>query len=137
VGIAGGHLRHRIGPYLLFPDAQVVNRYYSAVHDISNMGYGTSAVFLNASKDFIPNRFSGKMGFASAISNVAPPRGGNYIGSEINAELKYNLKVFLTIGISGAYMMNGDFYDSPRVRLSETKPDNPWVVFTSLSWLMF
>lgn len=132
VGIYGSHRA-----FLLFPDAQVVNRYYSAVHDISNMGYGTSALFLNASRDFIPNKFSGKMGLASAISNVAPPRGGNYIGSEINAELKYNIKVFLTIGISGAYMMNGDFYDSPRVRLSETKPDNPWVIFTSLSWLMF
>jgi len=132
VGIYGSHRA-----FLLFPDAQVVNRYYSAVHDISNMGYGTSAVFLNASKDFIPNKFSGKMGFASAISNVAPPRGGNYIGSEINAEFKYNLKVFLTIGVSGAYMMNGDFYDSPRVRLSDSKPNNPWVIFTSLSWLMF
>lgn len=132
VGIYGTHRA-----FLLFPDPQVVNRYYSAVHDISNMGFGTSAVFVNAQKDFIPNRFSGKVGFAGAISNVAPPKGGNFIGSEINAELKYNLKVFLTLGVSGAYMMNGDFYDSPRVRSSPGKPDNPWVLFTSLSWLMF
>jgi len=132
VGIYSSHKA-----FLLFPDPQVVNRYYSAVHDISNMGFGTSAVFVNAQKDFIPNRFSGKVGVASAISNVAPPNGGHYIGSEINAELKYNLKVFLTLGISGAYMMNGDFYDSPRVRNSTAKPDNPWVLFTSLSWLMF
>lgn len=31
---------------LLFPDPQVVNRYYSAVHDISNMGYGVTAGFI-------------------------------------------------------------------------------------------
>lgn len=132
VGIYGSHRA-----FLLFPDPQVVNRYYSAVHDLSNMGYGTTAVFLNASKDFIPNRFSGKVGLATAISNVAPPNGGNIIGSEINAEFKYNLKVFLTVGLSGAYMVNGDFYDSSTVRESAVKPDNPWVVFTTLSWLMF
>jgi len=122
---------------LLFPDAQVVNRYYSAVHDISNMGLGVSGIILNAQKDFIPNRFSGKVGFASALSNYSKPGGGNYIGSELNAELKYNLKVFLTIGIQGAYMMVGDFYDAPSLTNEGVKPMNPWVCFATLSWLMF
>ena len=47
---------------LLFPDPQVVNRYYSAVHDISNLGMGTTAFFFNAYHDFIPNRFNVKLG---------------------------------------------------------------------------
>jgi len=57
---------------LLFPDPQVVNRYYSVIHDISNMGLGVTAAFLNLYKDFIPNKFSGKIGIASALSNVKP-----------------------------------------------------------------
>jgi hypothetical protein len=88
VGIYSAHRA-----FLLFPDPQVVNRYYSAVHDISNMGLGVTALFLNLSKDFIPNRFSGKIGLASAISNVTPKGGSSFIGNEINFELRYNLKV--------------------------------------------
>jgi hypothetical protein len=122
---------------ILFPDAQVVNRYYSAVHDISNQGYGVSGAFVNLSRDFIPNRFSGKIGAATAFANVAPEGGGRYVGTEVNAELKYNLKVFLTLGLHAAYVGLGDFYESPATTLDGEMPDNPWVVFTSLSWLMF
>lgn len=130
--------------FLLFPDAQVVNRYYSAVHDIGNQGYGVTGAFLNLSHDFIPNRFSGKIGAATAFAGVAPEGGGRYVGSEVNLELKYNLKVFLTLGLHAAYLGLGDFYDAPRTvycppnaNCADVRPDNPWVVFTSLSWLMF
>jgi hypothetical protein len=122
---------------LLFPDPQVVNRYYSCVQDISNMGLGVTAAFLNISKDFIPNKFSGKLGFATAISSVTPKGGASYIGSEVNAELKYNVKVFLTIGISAAYASLGDFYNAPSATYNKLRPKDPWTVFTSLSWLMF
>ena len=53
VGIYSAHKA-----FLLFPDPQVVSRYYSAVHDISNMGLGVTGLFLNAQRDIIPNRFS-------------------------------------------------------------------------------
>ncbi|MGE5432103.1 MAG: hypothetical protein ACM3QX_13560 [Syntrophomonadaceae bacterium] len=122
---------------LLFPDPQVVNRYYSAVHDISNMGLGVTGGFLNVSKDFIPNRFYGKLGLATAISNVSPKGGANYMGTEVNVEFKYNLKVFLTLGLNAGYLKLGDFYNAPSVTYSHTRPKDPWVVFTSLSWLMF
>ncbi|MBX2974884.1 MAG: hypothetical protein KF721_02035 [Ignavibacteriaceae bacterium] len=124
---------------LLFPDPQVVNRYYSAVHDISNMGFGVTAAFLTASKDFIPNKFSGKLGLATALSNVSPNGGGSYMGTEVNVELKYNIKVFLTLGLSAGYLMLGDFYDAPSVKYyyASGKPKDPFVIFTSLSWLMF
>jgi len=124
---------------LLFPDAQVVNRYYSAVHDISNMGMGVTAGFLSVSRDIIPNKFNGKLGFATAFSNVTPKGGTSYIGSEVNVEFKYNIKVFLTLGISAGYLQLGDFYKSPVVKYnnSTSKPKDPFVIFTSLSWLMF
>ncbi|MCX8106689.1 MAG: hypothetical protein N3D80_12550, partial [Ignavibacterium album] len=122
---------------LLFPDPQVVNRYYSAVHDISNMGLGVTAAFLNVSKDFIPNRFSGKLGIASAISNAKPDGSGSYMGTEVNMEFKYNLKVFLTLGVSAGYLAIGDFYNSPNVTYDRKRPKNPWTFFTTLSWLMF
>ena len=39
---AGGRLHH-VGAYLLMPHVNVVNRFYSAVPDISNQGYGLTA----------------------------------------------------------------------------------------------
>lgn len=132
VGIYSAHKA-----FLLFPDPQVVNRYYSAVHDISNLGWGVTAGFVNFHKDLIPNKLSLKAGYAAALSNVTPAGGSSFIGQEINAELKYNLKVFLTLGFSAAYMQLGDFYDAPAATYSKTRPEDPWVFFTTLSWLMF
>lgn len=122
---------------ILFPDPQVVSRYYSAVHDISNMGLGVTAGFLNFSKDLIPNKFSGKLGIATAISNVTPSGGDSYMGTEVNIEFKYNLKVFLTLGVSAGYLMLGDFYNAPSVTYFNSRPKDPWTFFTTLSWLMF
>lgn len=122
---------------LLFPDPQVVNRYYSMVHDISNMGLGVAGGSVNFMKDIIPHKFSAKVGSAIAFSNYALPGGGNHIGTEINGELKYNLRVFLTLGLSGGYVFTGDFYDAPAATSSGVHPDNPWVAFVSLTWLMF
>lgn len=122
---------------LMFPDPQVINRFYSMVHDISNMGYGVSAGFLNVSKSLIPNKMHAKIGAVAAISNYAPRQGGSFIGSELNLEIKYNLGVFLTLGYSGAYAWLGDFYDAPTVTNQGSKPLNPFTHFLTLSWLMF
>lgn len=132
VGIYSSHRA-----FLLFPDAQVINRYYSAVHDISNMGYGTSALFLNYFNDLVPNKFSLKLGAAAALANEKPPLGGDFMGYEVNTELKYNYGVFLTFGLHMAYMVPGDFYDSPFVTNAQQRPEDPWVVFATVAWLMF
>jgi hypothetical protein len=57
----------------------------------------------------------------------------------VNVEVKYNLKVFLTVGLSAGYLWLGDFYNSPDVKYdhSTAKPKDPFVIFTTLSWLMF
>ena len=132
VGIYSSHKA-----YLLFPDAQVVNRYYAAVQDISNMGYGVSAFFLNYYNNIVPNKWQVKTGAAYALSNTAPSSGGNFIGAELNAEVRYTYKVFFDISLSAAYMVTGDFYDSPATRNTPQKPANPWTVFTTINWLMF
>ena len=122
---------------LMFPDAQVVNRYYSLVHDISNQGYGVSAAFLSFSKAFIPNKLHAKIGGVAALSNYEPRQGGRFIGAELNVDVKYNLGVFLTLGYSAGYAWLGDFYDAPSITNQGSKPINPWTQFVTLSWLMF
>jgi hypothetical protein len=123
---------------ILFPDPQVVNRYYASVQDISNMGLGVSALFAHVSRDIVPNRFSGKIGAATAFSNTTLSGGGSHIGTEVNAELKYNLRVFLTAGLSAGYMRLGSFYDAPASTYSRQRPArDPWVVFTHITWTMF
>ncbi len=132
VGIYSSHRS-----YLLFPDAQVVNRYYSAVQDISNMGYGVSAFFVNYYNNIVPNKWQAKLGASAALSNTTPADGGSFIGAELNGEVRYTYKVFFDISLSAAYMVTGEFYDSPATRTTSVKPSNPWTVFTTINWLMF
>jgi hypothetical protein len=132
------------GAYILMPHGNVVNRYTPAVMDISNMGYGMTAVTLNASKGIIPHRLNAKIGGAFAMSNVQPKGGGNIIGTEINGNVAYNFGPYLSLELHGAYMMLGDFYDSKQSSYGsavngglDSRPVNPWTAFLVLKWLMF
>jgi hypothetical protein len=127
------------GTYLLFPHANVVNRFYAAVYDISNIGYGLAAGIINISGDFIPNVLTAKAGLAAGASNFAPPGGGHLIGVEANAMLAYRIKVFLSLELHAAYLRLGDFYDSPKTRPEGTtaRPADPWTAFLALKWLLF
>ena len=134
------------GAYLLMPHANVVNRYYSAVPDISNQGYGLTAGTVNASYDLVRNVLTAKVGVAAGSSNVAPPSGGHFIGFEGNAMLAWRIRVFLTAEVHAAYLHLGDFYDSPREQpaalmnaaaQSGGHPADPWTAFLDLKWLMF
>src|SRR5262249_1313668 len=89
--------------YLLLPHSNVVNRYSSAVPDISNQGYGLFAATVNASYDLVRNVLTAKVGGAFGSSNVAPPGGGHVIGIEANAMLAWRIRVFLTAEIHAAY----------------------------------
>jgi hypothetical protein len=134
------------------PHSNVVNRYYSAVPDLSNQGYGLTAGTVNASYDLYRNVLTAKVGAAVGYSNVAPPGGGHFIGVEGNAMLAYRIRVFLSIELHAAYLHLGDFYDSPREQtaaLTSTmnpanaasagtgRPRDPWTTFLALKWLMF
>lgn len=126
------------GGYLLFPHANVVNRYVAAITDISNLGYGVTGGTINLSRDFIPHKLSGKIGAATAISNVAPRDGGTFMGLEANAKLSYQLGVFMSVELHAAHLWLGNFYDSQLVNsgLSE-RPTNPYTALAVFRWLMF
>lgn len=135
------------GAYLLFPHGNVVNRFISAVPDLSNLGLGLIGGTVNLHRDFIPNKLSAKIGAAAAASRFAPQHGNKSIGYELNARLSFRPKVFMNLELHAAYMWLGDFFTSSAVngkrkRLSDpvtktSKPKNPWTVFVVFKWLMF
>lgn len=123
---------------LLFPDPKVVNRYYSVVQDISNMGYGVTGVFLNFYRDIIPNKLNVKLGGATAFANQIPDSWHNkYMGTEVNMEITYTYKVLFQFGLHAAYLKLGNFYENPNVTNSGQKPKDPFTIFSTVTWYMF
>lgn len=132
------------GAYLLFPHANVVNRFTPLVADISNMGYGLVGGTANVMHDFIPHKLNAKLGTAFAFSHAKPQGGGRMLGNEVNAAISYSLGPFMSLEIHGAYMWLGDFYDSQDDSHgsainggSATRPINPYTAFIVYKWLMF
>lgn len=135
------------GSYILFPHGDVVNRFTPLIADLSNMGYGLLGGTINASNAIIPYTLTGKIGAAWAKSNVEPTGGGTNMGLELNAALSYQLGVYMSLEMHGAYVWLGDFYDSNDNSYSYyingntepglPKPDNPWTAFMVFKWLMF
>lgn len=132
------------GAYLLFPHANVVNRFTPAVADLSNMGYGLNAFTINAHHDVIPHKLNVKIGAAQGFSNIVPQGGGANIGTEINAAIKYKLGVFMSLELHAANLWLGDFYDSNDDSYSsdingsyDVRPPSPWTVFVVYKWLLF
>lgn len=126
------------GLYLLLPHGNVVNRFNAAVIDIQNVGYGFAGGSLTGSYDFIPNKFKMKLGAGMGYAPVAPANGGNYVGSELNLNLTYRLRVFMDLELHAAYLKLGDFFDAPELNGNLTKrPEDPWTVFATFKWIMF
>ena len=133
------------GSYLLFPHANVVNRFTPVVSDISNMGYGLTAGTVNFYRDIIPHKLNAKVGAAMAYSAVKPQDAGNFMGTELNAALKYSFGPFMSLELHGANMWLGEFFDSNDNShgtdingiYNTTRPTDPWTVFLVYKWLMF
>jgi hypothetical protein len=133
------------GAYILFPHANVVNRFTPVVGDLSNMGYGFTGGTVNYSKGFIPHRLHAKIGMAGAVSNATPVGGGNFMGLELNGGIVYNLGPFMSLELHGAHLWLGDFFDSADDRygypvnggVQGVRPVNPWTAFIVYKWLMF
>ncbi|MBU2492939.1 MAG: hypothetical protein KJ571_09970 [Bacteroidetes bacterium] len=126
------------GLYLLLPHGNVVNRFTGAVIDIQNIGYGLMAGSLTGSYDIIPNKLKIKSSLGIGASPVTPAGGGSLIGTEFNFNLLYKLRVFMDLELHAAYLKLGDFYDSQAVNGGiPVRPDDPWVLFASLKWIMF
>lgn len=132
------------GGYLLFPHANVVNRFTPVVADISNMGYGLIGGTMNVAHDFIPHKLNAKAGSAFAVSQAKPQGGGWSLGTELNGSVSYSLGPFMSIEMHGAYLWLGDFFDSQDDSHgssingnSITRPVNPYTFFIVYKWLMF
>ena len=135
---APGAVYFSSGLYLLLPHGNVVNRFNAAVIDIQNIGYGLASAALTGSYDVVPNKFKIKSAVATGFAPVAPYDGGNHIGTEVNLNLLYKLKVFMDLELHAAYLDLGDFFDDPVVNGNlDHRPKNPWTVFATLKWIMF
>jgi len=144
---APGALMVSHGAYLLMPHAFVVNRFYAAVTDPSNLGFGLSAVTLNASYDIVPNQLEIKVGGAVARSNIQPIAGDNFIGAEVNGRISWRFRPLVALEAHAAWVSLGGYFESPEIVEPEEgfdpqnpvagpRPDNPWTAFLSLRWLM-
>ncbi|MCP4573983.1 MAG: hypothetical protein GY838_16610 [bacterium] len=126
------------GLYLLLPHGNVVNRYNAAVIDIQNLGYGFSGGSFTVAKDFVPNKFRVKLGAGAGWASSTPAGMGKTVGTELNINLRYRLKVFMDLELHAARMWLGDFYDSPVVNGGvDERPRDPWSVFATFKWIMF
>lgn len=130
------------GTYLLFPHANVVNRFYAAVLDLSNAGFGISGGVLNLRYDIIRNKLSAKVGVGTARSNVQPVEGANFIGAEYNLNVSWRIMPMIDLDLHAAFLDLGGYFDSPEVvevdeMMQSVRPRDPWTTFLTFKWLMF
>lgn len=123
---------------ILFPFTQTVSNYTGAITDISNQGYGLAALIGTAAWDVVPNTLNLKLGGAVAQAMARPPataqgiERGSTMGAELNAELKYHIRYLMTVGLHGAVMIPGSFFDG------NVKVDGiPWAMFSTFTWYAF
>jgi hypothetical protein len=144
---APGSLMVSHGAYLLMPHAFVVNRFYAAVTDPANLGFGVTAATLNASYELVPNQLELKLGGAVARSNIQPIAGENFIGAELNGRLSWRFRPLVALEAHAAHLWLGGYFESPEIveppegldpanPTPGPRPDNPWTAFLSLRWLM-
>ena len=126
------------GLYLLMPHGNVVNRFIAATIDIQNIGYGLQATSLQITKDLVPNKLRAKVGGGIGYASKTIDGMGSQMGTELNFNLRWRMKVFMDLELTAAYLWLGDFYDSPVVNGGALeRPDDPWTVFTTFKWISF
>ncbi len=143
---APGNLPIAVGPNILFPSGNVVNRYMPLISDISNLGAGLNAVNFQVKKAIVPHKFIGTANVAYAMSNASLPRGGTEIGTELNIGVIWKIKTLMEVEVRGARVALGDFYDAPKANGDEfvdaddrlnARPVDPWLLYIAFKWLMF
>jgi len=143
---APGNLPVGMGTSVLFPSANVVNRYMPLISDISNLGAGLNAVNVQVSKAIVPHKWILSANGAYAMSNAALSRGGTEIGLEANFGVHWKIKTLMEIELRGAHVWLGDFYDAPYANGDQfvdaderlgARPVDPWTAYVAFKWLMF
>lgn len=123
---------------ILFPFTQTVSNYTGGVTDISNQGYGLFTAIGTAKWDIIPYVLNAKIGMGYAQSTATPPdtsdgvSRGKTVGFEVNAELVWQIRYLMNLGLHAGYMVPGSFYNG-----NEQVKSNPWAMFTTFTWYAF
>jgi len=126
------------GLYLLLPHGSVVNRFIAAAVDIQNLGYGMKAASLQIHKDLVPNKLKAKVGGGVGYASKTVDGMGSQVGTELNFNLRWTMRVFMDLELHAAYLWLGDFYDSSVVNGGlAARPRDPWTVFATFKWISF
>ncbi len=101
---------------ILFPNADVINSATALTLNPNNGGRGVILLAAGYSQKF-SDKLSGKLGLGyltadkkRKVSAALEPKGKT-MGTEINANVNYNITKGLDFGVYGAYCMLGSFYD--------------------------
>ncbi len=108
------------GALLLFPDSSAINRQVALVYDASNQGDGLLGLSASAGYDLIPNKLTAVVGGAAAL---VP--GGDPVGEELNARLKYKPWMFSNLDLAAAVVTGSD------------QPATPWALMLYFDALVF
>ena len=86
----------------------------------------------------MPNKLKAKVGAGVGYASKTIDGMGSQIGTELNFNLRWTMRVFMDLELHAAYLWLGDFYDSPVVNgnLAE-RPLDPWTVFATFKWISF
>jgi hypothetical protein len=126
------------GLYLLLPHGTVVNRYVGAIIDIQNLGYGSQVASLQVHKDLVPHKLKAKVGAGVGYATKTIAGMGSQVGTELNFNLRWTMRVLMDLELHAAYLWLGDFYDSPEVNGGkDERPLDPWTVFVTFKWIGF
>ncbi|MBK8480785.1 MAG: hypothetical protein IPL40_06380 [Proteobacteria bacterium] len=130
---------------LLLPFARTAINATGAVVDISNQGFGLAAAIASGSYDLVPNKLNLKLGVALGSCFADPPPfrelggsdpplrdRGRLIGTELNAELVYQLRFLMEVGLHAGVLFRGDFYDGNSWVVA-----NPLAAFLTFTWYVF
>jgi hypothetical protein len=103
--------------YILFPNFDMIQAATALVLNPSNSGRGLM---------MFAGGFTAKLG-----DKLTTAAKGKDMGTEINANLNYNIYKGLDFGVYGAYAFLGDFYDRPA---GQKNPDDLYTVYSRLNY---
>jgi hypothetical protein len=122
---------------ILFPNIDMVNSASALALNPNNSGRGLMLLAGGYSQKF-SDKISGKLGagyLAADKKRKATPTAveakGKAMGTEVNANVNYNISKGLDFGVYGAYAFLGKFYDRPT---GEKNPDDLYTLHGRLNY---
>ena len=121
---------------ILFPNLDMINSAAALTLSPSNSGRGVILLAAGYSQKF-SDKVSGKLGLGYLAadkkrkSSTSTEAKGKDMGTEINANVNYNITKGLDFGVYGAYCMLGGFYDRAA---GEKNPDDLYDLHARLNY---